>query len=100
MTLHCKPNHTTLNKYFPPKDPACRLLLQGTLSTVQVDVWSAGVILYALLCGTLPFDDENMKALFAKIKSGIFPIPDYLDDGVVSLLVHMLQVYLSTDTPC
>ena len=52
------------------------------------------MILYALLCGTLPFDDENMKTLFAKIKSGIFPIPDYLDDGVVSLLVHMLQVVL------
>lgn len=37
---------------------------------IRVDLWSAGVILFACLCGYLPFEHENTSALYKKILNG------------------------------
>ncbi|KAG8984358.1 Protein kinase, partial [Tulasnella sp. 427] len=58
----------------------------------EIDVWSCGVILYVMLCGRLPFEDENVPQLFHKISSGIYHLPSYLSPDAKSIIQGMLAV--------
>lgn len=70
---------------------------QGVYVGPAVDIWSCGVILFAMLCGYLPYDDDpanpesyNINLLYKYILNTPLIFPDYISDQACDLLSLML----------
>ena len=56
-----------------------------------VDIWSVGVVLFAMICGYLPFEGEENSELYKKIIDGKFSIPSYISIHGRELLYQLLN---------
>ena len=73
--------------YAPPE------MLEGQeYNGEATDVWSCGIILYAMLCGTLPFSESKEQIIVKKIKTHDYSIPNYLSNEAKDLLNHILII--------
>ena len=57
---------------------------------IMIDIWSTGIILFAMLCGYLPFEDKNNEKLFKKIAECKIEYPDYLSNNAIDLLKKII----------
>jgi serine/threonine protein kinase len=65
-------------------------MIQGHSYTKAADMWSAGVLLFAIVAGHLPFDDDNIQRLLQKIVYTEVKYPAFMSPQLVDLLQKMI----------
>ncbi|GBF97717.1 hypothetical protein Rsub_10881 [Raphidocelis subcapitata] len=69
----------------------------GVVYGPQVDMWSAGVVLFILLCGYPPFYAESEPALFDQIRRGAYGFDDPAWDAVTPAAKDLISRLLAVD---
>lgn len=90
--LHQTATHHLATACGSPHYAAPELLKNKQYRGERADIWSMGVILYAMLSATLPFDDPDLRAMMAKTKKGQYEMPKFLSPEAEDLIRRMLQV--------
>jgi len=65
--LYKPPDETLHTACGSPCYAAPEMIAGNAYNGLKIDIWSCGVILYAMLCGYLPFEDPNTEKLYKKI---------------------------------
>lgn len=61
------------------------------------DIWSLGVTLFSLVMGQVPFHDDNILALYNKIRTHPLHFPEVKADVVSPELTNLVQCMLVKD---
>ncbi|CAN7119730.1 unnamed protein product [Brassica rapa subsp. narinosa] len=80
--------HTTCGT---PAYVAPEVILKKGYDGAKADLWSCGVILFVLLAGYLPFQDDNLVTMYKKIYRGDFKCPGWFSSDARRLVVKLLD---------
>jgi len=67
-------------------------LLNNGYSGKKSDTWSCGVVLFAMLYGTVPFKGTNMDELHSLIKAGTYTLKDDISKEARKLIKGILEI--------
>lgn len=90
--LHQTDTHQLATACGSPHYAAPELLKNRQYRGDRADIWSMGVILYAMLSATLPFDDPDLRVMMGKTKKGQYSMPEGLSLEAEDLIRRMLTV--------
>lgn len=58
---------------------------------LQTDIWSAGVVFYAMVAGYLPFEDPKTSNLYKKIMAADYQMPKFLSPDCKDFITKILN---------
>lgn len=66
-------------------------VLNGQIPTFMCDVWSLGVMIYALAIGKAPFETSSVKTTYQRIRDCKYSFPDEINDDLKDMIKKIIQ---------
>ncbi|KAI8989954.1 kinase-like domain-containing protein [Pilobolus umbonatus] len=101
LSIHQQPHYLSSSKSMDDLDCAGGSLAyvapeqiksSQSIPSPSTDIWSLGVILYAMVASKLPFSDDYDLRLQQKVIEGKYTVPTHLSSGVIDLIQHCLTL--------
>ena len=85
-------SETLKDQWGTPAYIAPEVLLNNGYNGKKSDTWSWGVVLFAMLYGTVPFKGTNMDELHSLIKAGTYTLKDDISKEARKLIKGILEI--------
>ena len=92
LSNYCEPDNFLETPCGSPCYASPEMVCGNRYNGHLIDIWSIGIILFAMLCGYLPFEDPDNDILFKKILKCKIKYPEYLSDISVDIMKKILVV--------
>jgi len=71
---------------------APEMILGQKYNGLKSDLWSLGIILFAMTCGYLPFENKDTCVMYRKVVKGEYEIPKHVSEEIKILIKGLLTV--------